>query len=80
MSEYYFRKPFIARRAQQALAADGAIACFSTKSFSLRLNADRAPQLKRGVSLLRMSVISAEYEIEKGPHQENSFDKLSCLL
>jgi hypothetical protein len=31
---------------QQALAADGAIACFSSNLFPLSLNADRAPQLK----------------------------------
>ena len=37
------------RVAQQSLAADGAIACFSS-SFLLRsLNADRAPQLKASV-------------------------------
>jgi len=32
---------------QQALAADGATACFSSNLFPLSLNADRAPQLKR---------------------------------
>jgi hypothetical protein len=31
---------------QQWLAADGAIACFSSKLYSFSLNADRAPQLK----------------------------------
>src|SRR5258708_1012441 len=37
---------------QQALAADGAIACFSSNFFLRGLNADRAPQLKRSVGLL----------------------------
>ena len=32
--------------AQQSLAADGAIACFSSSLFLPHLNADRAPQLK----------------------------------
>jgi len=31
---------------QQSLAADGAIACFSSNFFAFSLNADRAPQLK----------------------------------
>jgi hypothetical protein len=39
--------------AQQALAADGAIACFSINLFPFSLNADRAPQLKRSVRRLR---------------------------
>ncbi len=39
----------------EALAADGAIACFLS-SFLLRgLNADRAPQLKHGVRRLSLS-------------------------
>jgi len=38
--------------AQQALAADGAIACFSSNLFQLSSDADRAPQLKRSVRLL----------------------------
>jgi hypothetical protein len=32
--------------AEQSLAADGAIACFSSSFFPLSLDADRAPQLK----------------------------------
>jgi hypothetical protein len=36
-------------RAQQSLAADGAIACFSSNLFPFSLNADRAPQLKATV-------------------------------
>ena len=36
---------FPSARAEQALAADGAIACFSM-SCSVRLNGDREPQLK----------------------------------
>jgi hypothetical protein len=39
-------------RAEQPLAADGAIASFSSNFFLLSLNADRAPQLKRIVRLL----------------------------
>jgi len=35
--------------AEQSLAADGAIACFSSNLFPLSLNADRAPQLKASV-------------------------------
>jgi hypothetical protein len=35
--------------AEQALAADGAIARFSSNSVPCCLNADRAPQLKRNV-------------------------------
>ena len=37
----------------QALAADGAIACLSSYPFLLGLNADGAPQVKRGVRYLR---------------------------
>jgi hypothetical protein len=41
---------------EQSLAADGAIACFSS-SFLLRgLNADRAPQLKAGVGCPRIAM------------------------
>src|SRR6266498_2145450 len=43
---------FFRPAAQQSLAADGAIACFSSNLFSLSLNADRAPQLKASVGLL----------------------------
>src|SRR5687767_15856461 len=43
------------RAAQQSLAADGAIACFSS-NFIHQLNADRAPQLKASVGFLRGSV------------------------
>jgi len=40
-------KPVVTQRAsEQALAADGAIACFLSSLFLLSLNADRAPQLK----------------------------------
>jgi len=35
--------------AQQSLAADGAMARFSSSFFPFSLNADRAPQLKAGV-------------------------------
>jgi hypothetical protein len=35
--------------AQQSLAADGAIACFSSNLVPRCLNADRAPQLKADV-------------------------------
>jgi hypothetical protein len=38
--------------AEQSLAADGAIACFSGSFFLLSLNGDRAPQLKAGISPL----------------------------
>jgi hypothetical protein len=41
------------RRAQQSLAADGAIAWFSNSFCSFSLNADRAPQLKAGVMPLQ---------------------------
>jgi hypothetical protein len=41
-------------RTQQSLAADGAIACFSNSFFLRGLNADRAPQLKAVVMLLRL--------------------------
>jgi len=34
-------------RAQQSLAADGAIACFSSSLIPFSLNADRAPQQGR---------------------------------
>jgi len=37
------------REAEQSLAADGAIASFSSNLFPSALNADRAPQLKAGV-------------------------------
>jgi len=43
---------FIHRAIEQWLAADGAIACFSSNSFRFGLNADRAPQLKPSVRLL----------------------------
>jgi len=35
--------------AEQSLAADGAIACFSRNFFTLSMDADRAPQLKASV-------------------------------
>ncbi len=38
--------------AEQSLAADGAIACFSSNLFPFSVNADRAPQLKAVVRLL----------------------------
>jgi hypothetical protein len=42
--------------AEQSLAADGAIACFSSNFFPLSLNADRAPQLRAGVGRLLFSL------------------------
>jgi len=45
----------IVGEAQQSLAADGAIACFSSNLFPLSLDADCAPQLKASVRLLRES-------------------------
>ena len=42
--------------AQQSLAADGAVACFSSSLFLRDLNADRAPQLKASVMPLRFDV------------------------
>jgi len=47
---------FLAVTVQQSLAADGAIACFSSNLFLASLNADRAPQLKAVVRLLCLSV------------------------
>jgi len=38
--------------AEQSLAADGAIACFSSNLVPFSLNGDRAPQLKASVMLL----------------------------
>jgi signal peptidase I len=46
------------RAAQQSLAADGAIACFSSSLLLLGLNADRAPQLKAGVGRLSISMVN----------------------
>jgi len=43
--------------AQQSLAADGAIACFSSNCFPLSSDADRAPQLKASVMLLPLGKI-----------------------
>ena len=43
--------------AEQALAADGAIACFSSSLLLRGLDADRAPQLKAGVMLLRFAMV-----------------------
>jgi hypothetical protein len=43
------------RRAQQALAADGAIASFSSSLFPFSLNAHRAPPLKRSVRRFLLS-------------------------
>ena len=40
--------------AEQALAADGAIACFSSSLIPRSVNADRAPQLKAIVILRRL--------------------------
>ena len=40
------------RAIEQSLAADGAIACFSSSLFSFSLEADRAPQLKANVGWL----------------------------
>jgi hypothetical protein len=42
--------------AQQSLAADGAIACFSSNLFHLSSDADRAPQLKASVEQNRCAV------------------------
>jgi len=42
----------VPRAAQQSLAADGAIACFSSNFFLLSSDADRAPQLKATVRRL----------------------------
>jgi hypothetical protein len=42
---------------QQSLAADGAIAFFSSNLFLRCLNADRAPQLKRSVMRAKSSVV-----------------------
>jgi hypothetical protein len=36
----------IHRDIEESLAAEGALACFSNSFYSLRLNADRASQLK----------------------------------
>jgi hypothetical protein len=38
---------------QQSLAADGAVTCFLSSLFPFSSNADRAPQLKASVGLLR---------------------------
>jgi hypothetical protein len=46
---------FLADAVEQSLAADGAIACFSSNLILSRLNADRAPQLKAVVGRLRQS-------------------------
>jgi hypothetical protein len=43
------------RAAEQSLAADRAIACFSSNFFQLSLNADRAPQLKTSVMFLLLN-------------------------
>jgi hypothetical protein len=48
----------MSRHAQQSLAADGAIACFSSSLVHRSLNADRAPQLKAGVALLRIGSLN----------------------
>jgi hypothetical protein len=49
--------------AQQSLAADGAIACFSSNLISSCLDADRAPQLKATVRrLVKPSMESLTYE------------------
>jgi hypothetical protein len=50
--------------AEQSLAADGAIACFSSNFFQLSLNADRAPQLKAVVRWLRLMNQAKEEECE----------------
>ena len=41
------------REAEQSLAADGAIAYFSSNPFPISLNADRAPQLKASIGRYR---------------------------
>jgi hypothetical protein len=48
-------------RAEQSLAADGAIACFSSNFFHFSLNADRAPQLKASVMLLLVTLKSCHF-------------------
>jgi hypothetical protein len=48
---------FMSRAAEQSLAADGAIAWFSSSLFPSRLNADRAPQLKAIVGWLLNSFV-----------------------
>ena len=45
------------RATEQSLAADGAIASFSSNLFPSSLNADRAPQLKASVGWLLNSFI-----------------------
>ena len=52
-------KPPSPRRNPQSLAADGAVACFSSNFFPLSLNADRAPQLK---AVVYRCALSDDYE------------------
>jgi hypothetical protein len=53
---------------QQCLAADGAIACFSSSLFPFGLNADRAPQLKASVmSLGKRSEFQKEMDVTLKP-------------
>jgi hypothetical protein len=49
---FWSAEQFRSRAVEQALAADGAIAWFSSNLFPISLNADRAPQLKASVSWL----------------------------
>jgi hypothetical protein len=56
----YCQRSFTSNGAiQQSLAADGAIACFSSNLVSFSLNADRAPQLKASVRRLHLGVTQA---------------------
>jgi len=43
---------------EQCLAADGAIACFSSNFLSFSMNGDRAPQLKASVRRLSSVLMS----------------------
>jgi hypothetical protein len=53
------------KRCQQSLAADGAIACFSSNLFPFSLKADRAPQLKAGVMPQSSCFAKLKSEVKK---------------
>jgi len=59
----------LVRRAEQALAADGAIACFSSDLIPRCLNDDRAPQLKRSVRQLQFRLKTNWIFRQKSPRK-----------
>ena len=67
------RSQTLQRAAEQSLAADGAIACFSSNLFPLSSDADRAPQLGRRYAESKMSDDKRKIHCEAHGDQQETF-------